>query len=60
MTTIAPAPSEAAASRRRLFEAEMEAIREEAARRYAHLPRPLKISDGPWGFHRSRRRRRVS
>ncbi|HEY1107985.1 MAG TPA: hypothetical protein VGE76_05110 [Opitutaceae bacterium] len=59
MTTIASNPVDAAAVRRRRFEAEMVAIREEAARRYAHLPRPLKISDGPWALQRSRRRRRV-
>lgn len=55
MKTIVPTCADSALRRRR-FETEMETIRKEAAQRFAHLPRPLKTNDGPWGFYRSRRR----
>ncbi|MES2696835.1 MAG: hypothetical protein V4773_25430 [Verrucomicrobiota bacterium] len=60
MNSTTPHSDDVAALRRRKFEAEMEAIRQEAARHYAHLPRPTKVFNGPWSFHRSRRRHRLA
>lgn len=33
---------------------ELEKIRQAAAKKFAHLPRPSRIFDNPWGFQRSR------
>lgn len=36
-------------------EAELDEIRKAAAKKFAHLPRPSRIFDSPWGLQRSRR-----